>query len=125
MRRIKGLKEVKEEKKGWRRRMSKTRRSSRQRGCRGRKGMNEKRCEEGERKYTSGCLALLPHLLLLHPLLLLLLLEREWLSGCDEKIMRQIRPVSYYLHSSSRIGHNMIRTCGNQGQRIEGRNEKI
>ena len=93
------MEEVKEEKKGWRRRMSKTRRSSRQRGCRGRKGMNEKRCEEGERKYTSGCSALLPHLLLLHPLLLLLLLEREWLSGCDEKIMRQIRPVSY-LHTA-------------------------
>ena len=79
-----------------------------------------------EREYTSGCPVLLFHLLLLHSLLLLLLLEREWLSGCDEKIMRQIRPVSYYISShSSKIGHNMIRTCRNQGQRIEGRNEKI
>ena len=23
--------------------------------------------------------------------------EREWLSGCDERIMRQIRPVSSYV----------------------------
>ena len=26
--------------------------------------------------------------------------EREWLSGCDERIMRQIRPVSYCPHTA-------------------------
>ena len=29
--------------------------------------------------------------------------EREWLSGCDERIMRQIRPVSSYVPTQHRV----------------------